>query len=220
MFEFIEKVVYINLEHRTDRKEQIETELQKVFPVDKIVRFNAIKHERGGIGCSMSHIGALELAIKNNWKNVLIVEDDMEWLDIPNRYSIVENLIKLPHDVVMLSGHEVNYHTRTYKLYNCCARTSYLVESHYYSTLLNNFKEGLELLQKEFKSPHRGDRYWNRLQQRDRWYIVMPQICKQRTSISDIEKQAVDYSSNLEYTNRKRNITQTLQLILRTKYSR
>jgi hypothetical protein len=36
-FDFIEKVIYINLEHRTDRRQQIEKELSVFFPVEKIV---------------------------------------------------------------------------------------------------------------------------------------------------------------------------------------
>lgn len=206
MNDFVEKVVYINLEHRTDRREEVENELLKIFPSEKIVRFNAIKHEKGGIGCSMSHIGALELAITNKWKNVLIVEDDMQWRDYDKQLDLFLKLVKIQHDVIMLSGHEVNYDTKSYRLKNCCARTAYLVENHYYKTLLDNFKNGLFALNKEYINKFRGDRYWNQLQQRDRWYIVMPQICVQRCSFSDIEKKSVNYSGNLNYTNVKTNV--------------
>ena len=141
----IEKVVYINLAHRTDRNEQVESELLKVFPSEKIVRFDAIKHEQGGIGCSMSHIGALELAIQNNWKNVLIVEDDMEWYNIEQRKNTFFKLISKPYDVIMLSGYDVVANNISNKLTSCCARTAYLVNNHYYNTLLTNFKDGLAL---------------------------------------------------------------------------
>uniref|UniRef100_A0A6C0ENS4 Glycosyltransferase n=1 Tax=viral metagenome TaxID=1070528 RepID=A0A6C0ENS4_9ZZZZ len=192
--DFIEKVIYINLSHRIDRKQQIESELLKVFPPEKIQRFDAIKHEKGGIGCSMSHIGALELAIQNNWKNVLIVEDDLQWRNPEKGSKLLLNLISKPYDVILLSGHDVFHNSKTYKLRDCCARTAYLVSNHYYTTLLNNYKEGLKLLIKEFKSPHRGDRYWNRIQQRDNWYIIMPQMCIQRPSFSDIEQRNVNYT--------------------------
>ena len=76
MFEFIEHVVYINLEHRKDRRENIEKELS-IFSSEKVQRFDAI-HEpkRGHLGCSKSHIEVLKLAIKFGWKNYLVVEDD------------------------------------------------------------------------------------------------------------------------------------------------
>lgn len=191
--ETIEKVVYINLEYRTDRRQHIQQELS-IFPAEKIIHFNAIKHNKGGIGCSMSHIGVLELAIKNNWKNVLIVEDDLQWKNFDNGHSILSNLVKNPYDVIMLSGHSVKYNRKTYKLQNCCARTAYLVSNHYYQTLLNNYKTGLVLLEKDFRGSHRGDMYWNRLQERDKWYIIMPQMCMQQPSFSDIEKRHVDYT--------------------------
>lgn len=204
MLNSIEKVIYINLAHRTDRREQIETELRKVFPSDKILRFDAIKHEKGGIGCSMSHIGALKLAIQNNWKNVLIVEDDMEWQDFEKGCEILERIRKTPHDVIMLSGHEVIYNTNTYKLTSCCARTAYIVNRHYYTTLLNNFETGLSKLLRNYTGIFRGDIFWQTLQRRDKWYIVVPQMCIQRPSFSDIEKTHVNYSENLKLINVKR----------------
>ena len=93
MLEYIEKVVYINLEHRTDRKELIEKELS-IFHSEKVIRFNAIKEDNGHIGSSKSHIEVLKLSIKNDWKNVLIVEDDASWHNLENGYPIFEKLIK------------------------------------------------------------------------------------------------------------------------------
>jgi glycosyl transferase family 25 len=194
--EIIEKVVYINLAHRTDRKQEVEAQLLKVFPPEKIVRFDAIKHDKGGIGCSMSHTGALELAIQNNWKNVLIVEDDLQWSKFEKGVKVFKNLLTNPFDVIMLSGHDVIYDKDTLKLQSCCARTAYLVNNHYYQTLLQNYKEGLELLKKEFKNQNRGDRYWNRLQKRDNWYLIS-NMCFQRPSFSDIERRHVDYTNHI-----------------------
>ena len=55
--ESIGRVVYINLDERVDRKQQIQQELATVFP--SVERFAAIKREHGGIGCVMSHIAVL-----------------------------------------------------------------------------------------------------------------------------------------------------------------
>lgn len=194
----IEMVVYINLRYRIDRKRKVEEELRKVFPPEKIVRFNAIQHEKGGIGCSMSHIGALELAISKKWKNVLIVEDDLQWMKFKQCLKVFERLVKTPHDVIVLSGHGAIYNPVTYKLESCFGRTAYLVEEHYYQTLLDNFKTGLDLLNVEFTHDYRGDRFWNRIQKRDNWYIVMPALCIQAPSFSDIEQKHVNYTSYLK----------------------
>jgi len=195
MNDFVDKVVYINLAHRSDRKRQVESELLKVFPLEKILRFNAIKQEKGGIGCSMSHTNVLEMAIKNNWKNLLIVEDDLEWSNFKEGISILSELVKKPFDCIVLGGYSVNFDKKTFKLKDCCGRTAYLVSNHYYQTLLDNYKEGLELLKKSYVFAYRGDRFWNRIQRRDNWYVIVPKIANQRASFSDIEKRKVDYDN-------------------------
>ena len=75
----INKVLYINLEHRTDRKEKIEKELEKIGLLEKSERFDAIKNKRGALGCALSHIACLERAQKEGWNNILIIEDDNTW---------------------------------------------------------------------------------------------------------------------------------------------
>ena len=194
----IEKVIYINLEHRTDRKEQVESELLKVFPLEKIVRFNAIKHKIGAIGCSMSHIGCIEMAIQNNWKNVLIVEDDLQWKDFDNGCYILSNLVKAKYDVIMLGGYSVSYDRSTYKLKRCTTTLAYLVQTHYYSKLLDNYKTGLSFLKATNDySKYALDRYNYSLQEKHNWYIIIPQMCIQRPSFSDIENKNVDYTRYL-----------------------
>jgi len=38
------------------------------------------------------------------------------------------------------------------------------------------------------------DKYWFQLQQRDKWYLVIPLTVTQREDYSDIEKRATNYS--------------------------
>ena len=66
---------YINLEHRTDRKESVVKQLSSVDLSG--TRFNAVKMNDGRVGCTISHIRCLELAKQNKWDHVLIVEDDI-----------------------------------------------------------------------------------------------------------------------------------------------
>ena len=75
----IKNAFYINLEHRTDRKQHVETQLITIGIPAK--RFNAIKMENGAIGCSMSHLKILTEALNNNLDHVLIIEDDITFLN-------------------------------------------------------------------------------------------------------------------------------------------
>ena len=205
----IEKVIYINLPHRTDRKIQVESELLNFFSPEKIVRFNAISHTNGGIGCSMSHIGAIELAVENKWKNVLIVEDDMQWNNVNRGISLLKTLIARPYNVIVLGGTRVSYNSTTYRLLSCQSRTSYLVNQRYYQTLLSNYRKGLELLKINYITTHRGDQYWKQLQSNN-WYVIVPALCIQRPDYSDIEQKRVNYTS-LFNSNKKRILDSILK---------
>ena len=76
---FFNAIVYINMDHRTDRKNSIQSELKrlKVKP-SKINRISGYKDSfnNGVRGCAKSHLAALDLSIEKRWENVLILEDD------------------------------------------------------------------------------------------------------------------------------------------------
>jgi len=76
----IQHTLYINLEERQDRRIHVEQQLASIG-IHTPGRFNAIKMKDGRIGCSMSHLKCLQLAKKNNWEHVLIVEDDITFTD-------------------------------------------------------------------------------------------------------------------------------------------
>ncbi len=84
----------------------------------------------------------------------------------------------------------------------CTTTSGYIVKRHYYETLLNNFKESVEVMKNELKQhiqnceqqniPVRKlkncsaiDRYWFPLQRRDTFYITNPVIGKQSCGYSD-----------------------------------
>lgn len=199
----IQHVMYINLETRPDRKELLLTELSKIQLKCEPVLFNAIKTPNGAIGCTLSHIRCLEIAKENNWPHVLLVEDDIEFID-PSLFIYNLNTFlsfKTPWDVVLIAGNN----TGPYKLVSCCAAqvvacqttTGYLVKSSYYDKLIRNYKEGLTKLIRE---PHMRinyaiDRYWFSLQKEDLWYLIYPLTVTQRSDYSDIEHRQVNYNS-------------------------
>jgi GR25 family glycosyltransferase involved in LPS biosynthesis len=68
----IQHILYINLEHRVDRKNHVEQQLKNVG-FKNAQRFNAIKLTNGALGCSMSHLKCLEMAKKMAWDHIMIV---------------------------------------------------------------------------------------------------------------------------------------------------
>jgi GR25 family glycosyltransferase involved in LPS biosynthesis len=104
---YIDHIFYINLEKRTDRREHIEKILQDYNLFDISERYVAINTPHSGIiGCSQSHLNVLKLARERKYNNILILEDDFEFI-----VSLRELEIKIQalfenypdYDVCMLS---------------------------------------------------------------------------------------------------------------------
>lgn len=73
----IDKFIYINLAKRKDRRKHIEEELKEYdIPEEKIIRLEAIEHERGALGCSMSHLKACEMFKESGDEVWCFLEDD------------------------------------------------------------------------------------------------------------------------------------------------
>ena len=80
MSNHIDKIFYINLDKRDDRKTEIDNELKNYGLYDKVERITAFHTPGQGIlGCTMSHLHAIKLAKERNYSNVLILEDDFQF---------------------------------------------------------------------------------------------------------------------------------------------
>ena len=101
-------------------------------------------------------------------------------------------------DVVLIAGNNMvpyNYVTDyCIKIYNCLTTTGYIVRNKYYSTLLNNYKEGVRNLMKEqTNSDFKIDKFWLSLQKKDSWYMIIPPTIIQKEDYSDIEKKVTNF---------------------------
>ena len=197
----IKNAFYINLLSRPDRKKHVEEQLEKIGI--KAERFNAIKLKNGAVGCSMSHLKCLEIARTNNWDHVLIVEDDILFLN-PALFIHKLNEFLSNHknfDVLLFAGNNmppyITIDNSCVKVTKCQTTTAYLVKSHYYDTLINNYKEGIKKLMNEplKHAIYAIDKYWFRLQEKDKWYLIIPLSVTQREDYSDIEKKRTNYTN-------------------------
>lgn len=194
-WDFIDKVVYINLDHRKDRDAYMKN-MTACFS-DKVIRFSAIQDNPGAVGCTKSHIAVLEMAMRNKWKNILVLEDDATWNKLDQGYKSLRELSSNDYDVIVLGGTFVNRNGN--KLISCKTTVGYLVNSNYYTTLIDNFKNGLESLQKTQEvNTSAIDSYWQQLQARDNWFILSPCLVYQRPDHSDICNSYQDYTNYFE----------------------
>lgn len=196
--EYIQKILYINLDRRTDRRLEFENEILRLeIPESKVVRFSAYKMNSPLAGCSLSHAKALRLAHSMNLENVLICEDDFNFHENPD---VVEKNLQqffhkvlhegLPWDVIQLA----------YGIYDVtpldsllsiarkvCNASGYLVNKHMFIPLAETIEDGIEPLSitgEHWK--YQNDVVWCKYMADSHWYIFNERLGYQRPSYSDL----------------------------------
>ena len=195
----LENVFYINLEERTDRRESVEKQLNELGW--KYKRFNAIKNkQKGSIGCSFSHLAVLKIAREKNLPYVVVIEDDIEFTNIPKFQKIYKKFVDsgVDFDVYLLAGNlrrgNIKINNSLTKVRSSFTTTGYIVKNAYYDKLIDNIKLGLQYLLRNLKNPYYTiDAFWMRLQKQDNWYISRPRTVTQLKDFSDIEKKLTNY---------------------------
>jgi glycosyl transferase family 25 len=197
----IDKVIYINLGRRTDRRTHIEHVLAEYDIVAE--RFEAIEHANGLYGCGMSHLAVLKMARDNSWKNVLILEDDIQFELSSHQFN--ESIRRFfseeegpgTFDVCMLDinlqrSEPVKQDWLERVLYAHCAG-AYIVQSHYYQKLIDLYEWALPLLlDTGMHWIYANDAVWGRLQETDRWYTFKHfRVCKQMPGYSDTKNMII-----------------------------
>ena len=76
----IDRVVYINVVRRADRRAEMEAELKRLeVPPAKIECFSAIEKQPPFLGCHLSHLTVVKQARERKFQHVLIMEDDFSF---------------------------------------------------------------------------------------------------------------------------------------------
>lgn len=109
-FNFFDKICFINLEERVDRLKQVKDEFERIGITKLVERFPAIKLEDGKRACKLSHIACIEKAFNEGHENVLVFEDDVEFLvsSFGHLTAALESLEKIPDwEIFYLGGRPV-----------------------------------------------------------------------------------------------------------------
>jgi glycosyl transferase family 25 len=201
--EFIDKIVYINLDRRTDRRQDLESDLTRLgCHADQVIRFPAIEHSEGWIGCTRSHHAVLQLAKSSGWSNVLILEDDFMPVVPPQEFqhqvrTFLES--EQPYDVLFFSYNLIqkeSYTPQMGRTTDCQTASGYLVHSRFYDTLLQTFSEACTLAEQHpaIHWKYTVDQYWKKLQANRNylWLYFQTRLGKQRPGFSDLGGHYVD----------------------------
>lgn len=201
----IDKIVYINLDKRPDRKQSIESQLGEYTLLDKSERFAAIDYPKFGIyGCGMSHLSVIKDAKKNGYKNVLILEDDFVFLVEP---AVFESELaqffdaNIEFDICMISyvlirGTTVSEHPFITRIQEAQTASGYIVNSSYYDTMIALYEDAMpKLLSTRRHWEYANDQIWKKLQIQDNWFCFKTRIGKQMDGYSNNANAFMSYNS-------------------------
>ena len=191
----MDKIYYINLDKRVDRKEEIEGELKRMNL--EAERYSAIYTPNSGIvGCGYSHLNVLKMARDLQLKNVLILEDDFvflvdrETLDREIKQFFESDLGK-DFDVLMIAyiiqgEREVPGHPNVKKVLNGQTASGYIVHETFYDKIIELYEWAIPLLEQTREHwNYANDHCWKILQPRSNWYAFTERCGKQRPGYSD-----------------------------------
>lgn len=201
---------YINLDHRSDRKQHFEQNI-KVHPLFKYVeRFSAIKGSPGYIGCGMSHIEILKKLTDEEGDCFLICEDDLQIINKNSFANFAANFDKVRYDgkwdlitltpFFPIANHENDTIMQKYgfiKLDAAQTTTGYIVKKTFIKTLLDNFQYATcRLGEGKSYATFSIDQYWKRLFKSHKVYGFRYLFASQLSGYSDIEKRNVNYTAD------------------------
>jgi glycosyl transferase family 25 len=187
MSENIDKIIYINLKKREDKKAYIENQLNTF--VLKYERFDAIEYPtQGNVGCSLSHLAVLKLAKERGYKNILILEDDFTFIVSKNEF---ENTLKSFFDNNIEYNVCMFYYDQEAELLpniefpivnrikQSNSTVGYLVNNNYYDILIKTIENSIpKLIETKEHWNYAIDTCWRELQKKDMWYGFCPIISK------------------------------------------
>ena len=205
MSHHISHIFYINLDYREDRRLEIEEELKKYELLEKSERFPGIRVESQGIlGCTKSHLEVLKIARERGYPNVLILEDDFQFVVSKEEFerelqSFFDSSIQ--YDVCMISyclqqesADVIIECPVVKKVLEAQTASGYIVHQDYYDMIIDLYEWACPLLEntKEHWN-YANDQCWKILQMKDNWLHFVNRLGIQRASYSDNSMSFMDY---------------------------
>ena len=194
----IDKIIYINMDARTDRNERILTELERIgFAKEKIQRFSASSYQGcPNTGCLVSHASVLEMAYDMDLKNVLVLEDDFVFIDDAEK---VRNDLttfferEMDWDVLMLTtcAAVVSEHTDDLisRISSSGNGAGYIVNRSMMLELSTLFKSNVEnLFTTKQHWIYQNDILWKTLMPSSKWYMFNHYLGYQQEGYSDLSQ--------------------------------
>ena len=196
VFDFFDKMFCINLDERTDRWEVCKKEFEKIGILDKVERFSAVKDVDGRIGIIKSNLEIVKYAKKNNLNNVLVFEDDVEFITDDTQGNLQKSLDQIGKLKWSLFYLGANTHNKLLKIKPnlILIKNSYAVHAMAYNkSVYDRFIRKYRDIERITKHSDILDVYLaEEIQSKDVCLMTNPMLATQRNDYSDIEKRKVN----------------------------
>jgi len=181
-------ILCINLDSRKDRWAECVEEFKKLNIENLVERYPAIQNKIGICGCTMSHVNCIKIAKERNYKNILILEDDVVFnnnIFFEVLYNAFDQLKSknLQYDLIYLSS---NLRGDDNKLIDKNLAKKINWDDKYMWTHENPDRMNIDV-------------WYTNIQKMGNTYGTYPAIADQRSGYSDIIKQNSDYRLSNKY---------------------
>ena len=213
----IDKIFIINLKTRLDRKRQIINEMNKQnISQNEYEIFTAVRpsiqdvnnwnsrycehcrkdihprnfdgYRQGCLGCLQSHVEICKLALIRGYKNILILEDDTEFIENYSKLEEYSKQIDHNYDMLYLAGShlgkKISLTNNINKVVGTHTTGSYCIKENAMKYLIDNINGYLKEIDVF---------YAQEIQTRFNCYSISHHITKQRDGYSDIQQIKVSY---------------------------
>jgi GR25 family glycosyltransferase involved in LPS biosynthesis len=194
---YFDKIYCINLDRRTDRWDKCKEQFDKLGI--EVERFSAIdgntlihnnqRLKSGEIGLIRGNLELIKKAKENNYKNIFIFEDDVEFIDEFNE-KFEKYIKQVPEDwsFLYLGGNHVGgthpVNRNLHKVFHSYTTHAFAINGKMYDTIIN-------LIEKETEPI---DVTYALLQKNNPSYVFKPHLAWQAEGFSDIAKENVNYN--------------------------
>lgn len=191
----VAQIYVLNLEARADRYAEIMAELARInAPLDRVVHYKARPDVDRLIGGTLNHIEVVRQFVSSGAEACAVFEDDFTFTSRIAKHQA--DLLTFwqrgyAFDVCLLAAskyYERRPHDDLLQLsfQECTTASGYLLHRDSAPEVLQVMEEGLRLLE---RGDRRGtiDRYWAKLQPRERFFLFKTKLGYQRCGYSDIK---------------------------------